>query len=109
MSFTFVGWCKLCEKEHTIERRAPVGSFKTPQADPRWEARIEHTSARLKMPYSMPSSKGALFSIGPIRFELLKDRVAKPLDPIPASWFVDLSLDVIESTEPEELDGADLL
>ncbi|WP_257827941.1 hypothetical protein [Burkholderia glumae] len=41
---------------------------------------------------------------------MLKDQVVKPLDPIPASWFVDLSLDVIETTEPEEFDfqGIDL-
>lgn len=111
MAFTFIGWCKLCEKEHTVERRAPAGSFKTTQADPRWSAPIQHTTFGLKMPYSISSVKGTHFSIGLIRFEVLNDRFVRPIDPIPASWFVDLSLNVIESIEPEELefDGADLL
>lgn len=104
MLFTFVGWCKRCAQEHVFERRAPAGSFKTTQADPRWDARIEHTNLCLKMPYSISMTRGTKFSIGHIQFEVLKDRICRPLDPIPESWFIDLSKDVIASTEEPELD-----
>lgn len=104
MLFTFVGWCKRCTQEHTIERRAPAGSFKTTQADPRWDAPIAGTSLKLKMPYSISSHVGTEFSIGHVRFQVLKHNFVQALDPIPDSWFVDLSKDVVESTEEPELD-----
>jgi hypothetical protein len=42
------------------------------------------------------------FSIGQVRFEIMAKGV-KALDPIPASWFVDLSAD-IEQEEDETLE-----
>lgn len=116
MSFTFTGWCKLCEKEHTVERRAPAGSFKTnTSADPRMLCHLVDGAAgsfrRLGYKLAIPYSNTGIVTVGNVRFAVMQLNRVRALDPIPASWFVDLSLDVIESTEPEEFefDGADVL
>jgi hypothetical protein len=68
------------------------------KVDPRDKTRILGTEFYLSIPRTVPHE----FSIGQVRFEIL-DKGVKALDPIPASWFVDLSAD-IEQEEDETME-----
>jgi len=59
------------------------------------------TGNQLALPWSLQVSGGE-FSIGKVRFKMstLK-RQAIALDPVPASWFVDIS-EVTDESEPED-------
>lgn len=60
------------------------------------------TQFRIAVPYSIQTYGGGEFKIGNVRFKAnhLK-RQATALDPIPDSWLVDLSADVVDEWELE--------
>lgn len=68
------------------------------KTDHRIMKQIEGTPYKIAIPYSVPEPHGYSqkeFCIGSVRF-LLDRGFLKALDPVPSSWFVDLSLDVEE-------------
>jgi hypothetical protein len=65
-------------------------------SDIRVKARIIDTPYYLSLPYTIGTFAGELFNIGHVRFKRTSNNTVKALDPIPASWFVDLSIDVVE-------------
>lgn len=68
------------------------------KTDHRIMKQIEGTPYKIAIPYSVSEPHGYSqkeFCIGSVRF-LLDRGFLKALDPVPASWFVDLSLDVVQ-------------
>jgi hypothetical protein len=83
MSTTIAGLKASLKRQWTVDARRILTLLGTPY--------------KLAVPYSTSE-----FQIGKVRFVVMYDRnktFVKALDPIPTSWFVDLSMD-IEQEEP---------
>ena len=80
------------------------------KVDLRRKLPIENTRFALAVPHSLlrgyPDGKTEVFRIGNVRFGVVGRYSAerlRPLDPIPESWFIDLSQDVLDLSESADL------
>lgn len=108
---SLVGFCGECNEGHKVERRTSPSTIRTnTKADPRNAVSIDGTAFKLSVPFTISQRKDDVFKIGNVRFQFTNSRgnAVRALDPIPASWLVDLSADAVE-TQEEEFEGADLL